>query len=163
MFPFVFVADNSFFCPPSTETPFMQYFVPLTRTRVKHLSSPFATWPPIRAITGITGIPFLDLDSNITSPIYRTCSLNSRKCGVPCRCHSRQTPNLVFRVLSIHTLALKAASIGVMSPSHRLPPDYLQVLCPHHLFSLAPLNFLTRLPNAVTACELYCICMQIKK
>ena len=34
---------------------------------------------------------------------------------------------------------------------------------PHRLFPLAPLNFLTRLPKAVTACELYCICMQIKK
>ena len=41
----------------------------------------------------------------ITSPIYRTWSLNSRKCGVPCRCHSRQTPNSVFRVLSIPKVA----------------------------------------------------------
>ena len=103
-------------------------------------------------------------DEYITSPIYRTCSLNSRKCGVPCQCHSRQTPNSVFRVLSIpYTLALKATSKGVVSPSLRLLLDYLWVLCPQCLFSLALLKFLTRLPNAVTACELYRICMQIKK
>ena len=78
----------------------------------------------------------------VTSPIYRTCSLNSRKCGVLCQCHSWKMPNLVFRVLSIpYTLALKATSIGVVSPSHCLLPDYLWVLCPHRLFSLAPLNF----------------------
>ena len=77
---------------------------------------------------------------HITSPIYRTCSLNSRKCGVPCRCHSQQTLNSVFRVLSIpYTLALKATSIWVVSPSHHLPPDYLQVLCPRHLFSGPPI------------------------
>ena len=52
---------------------------------------------------------------NVTSPIYRTCSLNSRKCRVPCWCHSRQTLNSVFRVLSIpYTLALKATSITVI-------------------------------------------------
>ena len=35
----------------------------------------------------------------VTSPIYRTCSFNSRKYGVLCRCHSRQTPHLVSWVL----------------------------------------------------------------
>ena len=55
----------------------------------------------------------------VTSPIYRTCSLNSRKCRVPCRCHSQQTLNLVFRVLSIpYTLALKATSITVVLNHH---------------------------------------------
>ena len=59
------------------------------------------------------GISFV-IHTLITSPIYRTCFLNN--CRVPCWCHSWQTPNLVFRVLSIpYTLALKAASIA----SHR--------------------------------------------
>ena len=47
------------------------------------------------------GYPCHSLCSVITSPIYRTCSRNSRKCGVSCRCHSQQTPNSVFRVLFI--------------------------------------------------------------
>ena len=34
-----------------------------------------------------------------TSPIYRTCSINSEKLGVLCRCHNRQTPYSVFWVL----------------------------------------------------------------
>ena len=34
-----------------------------------------------------------------TSPIYRTCSFNTRNYGVLCRCHSRQTPLLVSWVL----------------------------------------------------------------
>ena len=58
----------------------------------------------------------------ITSPIYRTCSLNFRKCGVLCQCHSWQTLNSVFRVLSIpYTLALKAASITVVLSHHAHP------------------------------------------
>ena len=47
-----------------------------------------------------------------------------------------------------------------MYASHCHLPNYLWVLCPHCLFPLAALNFLTRLSNAVTACELYRICMQ---
>ena len=35
----------------------------------------------------------------VTSPIYRTCSFNSTKYRVLCRCHSRQTPLLVSWVL----------------------------------------------------------------
>ena len=42
----------------------------------------------------------------ITSPIYRTCSFNSRNYGVLCRCHSWQTPKLVSRVLSHPLLIL---------------------------------------------------------
>ena len=57
-----------------------------------------------------------------TSPIYRTCFLDSRKCRVLCWCHSQQTPNSVFRVLSIpYTLALKAASIAVVLDHHTHP------------------------------------------
>ena len=36
----------------------------------------------------------------ITSPIYRTCSLNSWRCRVPWQCHSQQRLYWVFRVLS---------------------------------------------------------------
>ena len=58
----------------------------------------------------------------VTSPIYRTCSPNFRKCEVLCRCHSQQMPNLVFRVLSIpYTLALKATSITVILDHHSHP------------------------------------------
>ena len=61
----------------------------------------------------------------ITSPIYRTCSLNSRKCGVPCQCHSWQMLNSVFRVLSIpYTLAHHSRE-PFTSSSAGLPPGPL--------------------------------------
>ena len=66
----------------------------------------------------------------VTSPIYRTCSLNSRKCSVLCRCLSWQMPNLVFRVLSIpYTLALKAASIAVVLTHHAHPMGTTTTRC----------------------------------
>ena len=75
-----------------------------------------STQPPCRMIS------HPKFQHEVTSPIYRTCSLNSRKCGVPCWCHSQQTSNSVFRVLSIpYTLALKAASIAVILDHHAHP------------------------------------------
>ena len=76
----------------------------------------------------------LPLVDSFTSPIYRTCSLISRKCGVPCRCHSRQLEmlNSVFRVLSIpyalahrsrepFTLSSTGLPLGPLSPSSLSP------------------------------------------
>ena len=81
---------------------------------------------------------------HVTSPIYRTCSLNSRKCGVPCRCHSRQMPNPVFRVLFIPYWFFFGMYIYVMNngrswPSFCLSPSSFSM----HIILLTLLSSLT--------------------
>ena len=91
--------------------------------------------------TYILHIFFIVFRQKITSPIYRTCSLNSRKCGVPCQCHSQQMLNSVFRVLSIpYTLALISQSFLTTMPILRAQTTFYTVVwaqkCSYQLLHL---------------------------
>ena len=57
----------------------------------------------------------------ITSPIYRTCSLNSWRCRVPWWCHSRQRPYWVSRVLSTLHPNEQLATVSFNSSTHPPP------------------------------------------